>query len=304
MGWYNKPSGPRRAKGGIKARSEKGEFAKNWWARRWLKAMESLMDAARLQRGQRYARLGQVLSIEDHRGLLTARVQGSRSKPYKVTIRLAHFNDAQWERVFKVLAGQALFTAQLLAGEMPANIEEAFATARVSLFPARAGDLVTECSCPDWANPCKHIAATHYILGDRFDEDPFLLFRLRGRTQEQVLTGIRRYRSSQLKVEESEPEKIELLDGDIEESEDNAFQDDNPPEHFWQPQSSLENFSVNLTPPTIPFPIFRRLGEPDIAGDESMERMLEDTYKTVSQWAILIAFNGVDSASSMTNGEE
>ena len=89
------------------------------------------------------------------------------------------------------MAGQALFAAQLLAGEMPQDIEEAFAAAGVSLFPDRRGDLDTDCSCPDWANPCKHVAATHYILGEQFDEDPFLLFRLRGRTQEQILAALR-----------------------------------------------------------------------------------------------------------------
>ena len=89
------------------------------------------------------------------------------------------------DEALDALAEQAIFTAQLLAGEMPQDIEEAFEEAGASLFPKKRGDLETECSCPDYANPCKHIAATHYILGERFDEDPFLIFRLRGRTQEE-----------------------------------------------------------------------------------------------------------------------
>jgi uncharacterized Zn finger protein len=304
MTWNNKPTTPRKARGGIKALDEKGEFAKNWWARRWLRAMENLMAAARLQRGQSYARLGQVLSIEEHRGVVVARVQGSRSKPYKVTIRLMHFNNAQWERVFKVLSGKALFAAQLLSGEMPPDIEDAFSAARVNLFPTRAGDLLTECSCPDWANPCKHIAAAHYILGNRFDEDPFLLFRLRGRTQEQVLEGIRRYRSSQYHEEEI-PSQAEIpIEEDREEIEESTFEDPCSLENFWQMQSRLEDYSLDLKPPDIPLPIFRRLGEPDIARDESMERMLEDGYNSVSQWALLIAYHGSESPSSPANGEE
>ena len=95
------------------------------------------------------------------------------------------------------MAEQAIFTAQLLAGEMPQDIEQAFEAAKVSLFPSRHDDLKTECSRPDYANPCKHVAATHYILGERFDEDPFLIFRLRGRTQEQVMAALRKRRSEE-----------------------------------------------------------------------------------------------------------
>jgi uncharacterized Zn finger protein len=82
--------------------------------------------------------------------------------------------------VAKVVSGQAIFASKLLAGEMPHEIEEAFRSASVALFPERHSDLKTECSCPDWSNPCKHIAAVYYLLGEEFDRDPFLLFKLRG----------------------------------------------------------------------------------------------------------------------------
>ena len=211
-GYYFEPTKPLEVEGGIKARSKRGDFAKNWWATRWIEAMERLMEVKRLRRGRNYARRGQVLSIEETKGGVTARVQGSRRTPYKVSIQVKPLSDAQWEKVIGALANQALFTAQLLAGEMPQDIEEAFAAAGVSLFPDKGGDLVTDCSCPDWANPCKHVAATHYILGEQFDEDPFLLFRLRGRSQEQVLEAMRQRRADQAifedELEEEEPEQI------------------------------------------------------------------------------------------------
>jgi uncharacterized Zn finger protein len=84
------------------------------------------------------------------------------------------------------MASQAIFAAKLLSGEMPQNIEEAFAEAKVSLFPTSEQDLDTECSCPDWANPCKHIAAVYYLLAERFDEDPFLIFKLRGEPRKRL----------------------------------------------------------------------------------------------------------------------
>src|SRR5215208_307781 len=179
--WYPE-SRPIATDQGLKVRSKRGEFARNWWAARWIGALERLMDSNRLSRGRRYARGGQVLSVEEQTGAVVAMVQGSRSRPYRVHIQLEPLSEEQWERVTEALAERALFSAQLLAGEMPQDIEEAFRVAGVSLFPDRRGELRTSCSCPDWAEVCKHVAAVHYILGDRFDEDPFLLFRLRGRT--------------------------------------------------------------------------------------------------------------------------
>ena len=152
MSWRNdrqKPSSPSETGKGIKAHSKRGAFAENWWAQRWIGALEHVTDAGRLRRGQSYARKGQVLSIDEKAGVITARVQGSRPTPYKATIRLAPFTDAQWQAVIDGLAERAIFSAQLLAGEMPREIEEAFSAAGLSLFPAREDELVTNCTCPD-----------------------------------------------------------------------------------------------------------------------------------------------------------
>jgi len=186
---YYPPSQPRETKEGIKAKSKRGQFAQNWWANRWIKSLEKLLDSGRLRRGRTYARKGQVLSIEETKNGIKANVQGSRRTPYKVTLELDHFSDKQWDKVIDALAEQAIFTAQLLAGEMPEEIEDAFHLAGVSLFPKAEVELMTECSCPDYANPCKHVASVHFILGEQFDEDPFLLFRLRGRSQEQIMAA-------------------------------------------------------------------------------------------------------------------
>lgn len=178
---------PRRVKGGIRARSKKGPFAKSWWARRWLAVLESLQVGGRLARGRAYARAGQVMDLSIEAGLVMARVQGSRPEPYAVTIRVKPLSPDQWKRVASVLAREVVFLARLLAGEMPADIERAFEQAGVSLFPTRIRDLATSCSCPDDANPCKHIAAVCYLLGEEFDRDPFLIFRLRGMEREELL---------------------------------------------------------------------------------------------------------------------
>jgi uncharacterized Zn finger protein len=122
-------------------------------------------------------------------------VQGSRPEPYEVTIEFKRLSDAEWDRVIDAMSAEALYAARLLSGEMPEQIEDVFAATGTSLFPAEEGDMRTRCTCPDWANPCKHIAAVHYLLGERFDEDPFLMFLLRGRSQEEIVAALRARRS-------------------------------------------------------------------------------------------------------------
>src|SRR5919199_6786403 len=180
-------SRPRAAKGGIKAQSRSGSFGKSWWAQRWVSVLESFDLGARLGRGRTYARQGQVLSIDVAEGEVRAKVQGSRLKPYDVTIQVKTLSEDQWGQVIEALSGQALFAAKLLAGEMPQDIEQVFRAAKLSLFPEKKGDLSTDCSCPDWSNPCKHVAAVYYLLGEEFDRDPFLLFRMRGLSREELL---------------------------------------------------------------------------------------------------------------------
>jgi uncharacterized Zn finger protein len=276
--YYFKPTKPKEAKDGIKARNKRGSFAKNWWAQRWISALERLVDSGRLSRGRTYARKGQVLSIEETKTGISARVQGSRKTPYKISIQIMPLTDAEWGKVFDVLAEQAIFTAQLLAGEMPQDIEQAFEAAKVSLFPARRGDLKTDCSCPDYANPCKHVAATHYILGERFDEDPFLLFRLRGRTQEQVMEALRQRRAGDEVFEEAleEPEIAVPLEEQI--------------AQFWEFSAPLDGFSVSIRPPTIERPLLKRLGETSFVPTPGLESLLQGAYQSISKKAIEAAF--------------
>lgn len=287
------PSVPLKAVGGIKALTENGQFGRNWWARRWIHAMEKLMDGRRLSRGQDYASQGQVLSMGEIKNGVAATVQGSRVKPYRVTIQVMPLKAEEWEKALEVLSSQAVFAAQLLAGEMPENIEEAFQSANLSLFPERPGDLVTQCSCPDWANPCKHVAAAHYILGNRFDEDPFLLFRMRGRSQEQVLEGLRLHRGGL--AEESNTPMVEEISTVLE----------NDPATFWEPGEQLSAFSVQIKMPKISLPILRRLGQPEIIRTYLMEDELSAAYESASQAAMILAFSdtGIMAGETSTESE-
>ncbi len=181
------PARPKKVRGGIQARSRRGAFAESWWAGRWIEVLEGFRLGARLNRGKTYARKGQVTDLQVKRGRIEARVQGTRSRPYQVRIDLPVIPDALWDDAVEFLRGKPFMLAELLAGRVPEDIEAVFAEAGTSLFPTEGAEFVSSCSCPDLANPCKHVAAVFFLVAEALDGDPFLLFRLRGRDREEFL---------------------------------------------------------------------------------------------------------------------
>jgi len=192
MSEFYPPSRPIKADGGIKARSKRGSIGEQWWSRRFIDVLESFGLQSRLSRGRNYARSGQVLSLSIGTGHVTAKVQGSRVKPYGVKLTVDPLTTRQWRRVEEALAARAIFRARLLAGEMPAEIEQVFADCGTPLFPHSARDLEMTCSCPDWEVPCKHLAAVCYVLAEAFDDDPFAMLAWRGKGREDLLAALRR----------------------------------------------------------------------------------------------------------------
>jgi uncharacterized Zn finger protein len=199
------PARPIRVDGGIKARSKRGAIGEQWWSRRFISVLESYGMSGRLARGRSYARAGQVLDFALSQGKVTARVQGSRVRPYQVRIGVLPLTTAQWRRVQDRLASQALFRAKLLAGEMPHEIEEVFDECGTPLFPRSAGDLDMRCSCPDWEVPCKHLAAVCYVLAEEFDRDPFGLLAWRGKGREELLAALSQLQGGAGAAEPADP---------------------------------------------------------------------------------------------------
>ncbi|MFC2023411.1 SWIM zinc finger family protein [Chloroflexota bacterium] len=272
---------------GIKAKSKRGKFVKNWWADRWIAALKPLMDSRRLSRGRSYARRGQVIDISIAPGRITSRVQGSRRTPYKVNIQLKPLRDKQWGKVLDALSEQAIFAAQLLNGEMPTAVEEVFEAVNVPLFPASRGDLETTCSCPDWANPCKHIAAVYYLLGERFDEDPFLLFELRGQSQKEIAIALRERRAVEVQAVEAVPYTPVLFDAitDVPALEDCV-------DHYWTLSPAVEDITFGIAQPHVPFALLKRIGIPDFEGvnPRNFRRQMERVYDGVTLEAVRLAF--------------
>jgi len=274
---------------GIKAQSKRGSFVKNWWADRWIAALTRLMDAGRLSRGRSYARRGQVLEINVTSGAVAARVQGSQRTPYKVKIELQPLATVEWRRVLAAMAEQAIFAAQLLNGEMPPDIEQIFAAVDVPLFPDSRDDLKTHCSCPDPANPCKHIAAVYYLLGEQFDQDPFLLLMLRGMAKEDIIRELRARRAAGAPTAEANapaaPDELAAVA---------APPLGEAPERYWDLGPQIDGMALRIEPPIVEMALFKRLGVPDFLDARTLWAQLQRVYAGVAERAVEMAFADVD----------
>lgn len=164
-----------------------------WWSKRFLEVLESFRLGSRLARGKAYAQENKVLKLSISGGIVQATVQGSRKSHYKVAIKLTPLSDTAWRQVMHNLTKKAIFAVEMLQDKMPEDIEEVFTAGNTSLFPSQLNELESECDCPDWSNPCKHIAAVYYVLAQHFDLDPFLIFVWRGRLKTQILEYLRNY---------------------------------------------------------------------------------------------------------------
>ena len=272
------PSRPLPVEGGIAAQSKRGAIGETWWSQRFIELLESFGVGSRLQRGRNYARRGQVVELDVEPGVVLAKVQGSRYTPYRVRIRGKALTEHQWRRVEKTMAARALPLAKLLAGEMPHDIENVFASCKLTLFPRTGAELNASCTCPDWENPCKHVAAVYYILAERFDEDPFLIFAWRGRDKGELLEQLRARRSaggafkpSATKPERHAPHPVPLA---------------NQLDSFWSSGPALADLRISPLAGESPDTLLRQLGPPSIelAGQNLLD-VLAPAYATLAQKA-------------------
>ncbi|MFN9173717.1 MAG: SWIM zinc finger family protein [Synechocystis sp.] len=277
-----------------------------WWVDRWLQLLDSYRFKKRLERARNYAREGNVLSLQFEGFQLQAIVQGSDPQPYRVELHLDPFSDEDWHYVVATLAEKALYSAQLLTGALPESIEKVFIQNGLNLFPFSLGDVHSRCSCPDKANPCKHIGAVYYQLADQFREDPFVIFRLRGRSRDQLLAQLKYYRrlspeqltefteataqipatqssnqtSIALTAEELSPQAIAKLS-----SEDLPTR----MEDFWRYEQNLPADLVVLTPADNPLKVVERLGDPPLSYElaKEIKQAIAQIYPAVSQAALI-----------------
>ncbi len=269
--YYFPPSRPRAVKGGIKAQSKRGKFGQTWWGSQWIDTLEGFSIGARLGRGKSYARSGQVVFIDIKAGEVHSAVQGSRGSPYRLGIKIKTYKPTDWKKLTKSLREQPFYVARLLAGDIPADFEAIMKEHGMPLFPQRGDDLKTDCSCPDWSNPCKHIAAVIYLLAEEFDRNPFFLFELRGITREKLLF--------QITGAKSEAEK------DVDEAQQTAQTSVplTPDGHFWEEGAFPDDFHGAVRTPPAPAALPKRLGKfPFWRAEVALSDVLEPLYKKAS----------------------
>jgi uncharacterized Zn finger protein len=172
--------------------ARRAEAGQTWWGRAWVEALEQRgrLDPNRLPRGRDYARGGSVGQLVLAPGEVRAQVQGRKTAPYDVRIRVRRFADDEWDRVLAAISAQLGHAAAMLDGELPPEVAADVAAVGLDLLPA-AGEVGPRCTCPDDADPCKHSAAVCYLVADALDADPFAVLLLRGRTRGEVLAGLR-----------------------------------------------------------------------------------------------------------------
>lgn len=284
---YFEESRPLPTDQGLKTKRTKGS---TWWSRRWIGTLENLLDAGRLRRGRRYARQGQVLELRLGPGAVTATVQGSRRTPYQVRIGVPALSDAQWDRVAELLSTRALYVAQLLAGDVPPEIEAAFAEVGAALLPEHGRDLEVECTCPDWADVCKHAGAVAYLVAERFDDDPFLLFELRGRDREGLLAALTAVGSGGGEGErpgagsaDSGPTDAGPMDTDPAGDTPHGRPLGEDLERFWGGSELPAHLEV--APPAVTAHLLKRLGP--FAGEDLAE-LLSPSYRRMSERAVAL----------------
>jgi len=229
-------------------------------------------------------------------GRVTASVQGSRAKPYRVVIETKVLTGSEWREIEAVMTSSAVFLAKLLSGEMPAEIEEAFVASSTTLFPASAGDLSTACSCPDWENPCKHVAAVFYLLAEAFDADPFLIFAWRGRSKEELLTNLRALRRGSGRTESSpgQPPNEPVDDGKFgwpaSDGSSLSATRESEARSFWGGADDLSAVQARPRLSVSADLVLRQLDPDALAEDVGIIEVLSPLYETITARAIASAF--------------
>jgi len=178
---------PLNVKGGIRAQLPHGGPLRLWWSRRWLEILENFRLGARLGRGRNYAISGQVSSLAIRPGEVTASVQGSDKAPYESSVHLLTVEGEAKARLIRALRQRPMLIARLLVADLPPEVETLFRAEKCPLFPRRENDIASRCTCPDYANPCKHLAAVYCLLGEAFTRNPLLLLELRGIHRNELL---------------------------------------------------------------------------------------------------------------------
>jgi len=267
-------------------------FSRTWWGRKFIDALEQIMDSGRLGRGRSYARNGRVLDFHLSKGKITAKVRGKinpyfgvyKEPRYKTTIEIKLISGKNWTKVIKRISSKAGFVSKLLVNEMPDRIEDAFSELNLHLLPHSRTDLITDCSCPDWANPCKHIAGVYYLVAAEFDRDPFLMFKLRGLEQKALQKELAKSSLGQILLSEFIEKEIPIENSESYYTRPRTEKVDSIDfKEFWMGGKRLPPHPEPVSETTISAPLIKKQGDypPFWDKDVSFIEVMEAFYQRI-----------------------
>ena len=191
------------------------KLAKSWWGKSWNENLESYADYEnRITRGKSYVRNNAVLDLKISKGIIEAKVQGSRAKPYDVEIQIEPLSSEKWEQVTELCNHRIDSLEQLIEGKFPKELEVLFTDRKYGMFPSPE-EIYFDCSCPDWASMCKHVAATLYGIGARLDINPMLFFELRDLDGQKLIRKSMDQKLESMMKNAGKKSKREIPDKDI-----------------------------------------------------------------------------------------
>jgi len=270
------------------------QFSRTWWGQRFIAALEEFTDEARLGRGRSYASNGRIIEYTLSKGTVTAKVRGSinpyfgvyKEPIYKTSISIKAITSDDWAKVIRQIASRADLITKLLMNEMPDTIEEAFSGLGLHLLPHSERDFETSCSCPDWANPCKHIAGVYYLLASALDNDPFLMFELRGLSRDDLHTELTRSPLGKIlasALDSDEEPLVEPVTSYYTRPNREQVTVETTHKEFWTGAKRLPSPIGNISQLSVPALLIKKQGDypPFWHKDLSFITVMEDLYERV-----------------------
>ncbi|MBL8763589.1 MAG: hypothetical protein JNM07_04890 [Phycisphaerae bacterium] len=285
---------PRKVRGGLKLESKEGPVSNAWAGQRLMRLLEDRAPGAALAQGIEYARLAQTRSLTVAPGSITARVQGRMPTAYGVSVAIPVFTPEQWELVVAAMSAEAKYVAALLAGDVPASIEDLFVPLKLRLFPHEASDVSATCSCHRWdteqagyAPWCKHVCCAIALVAERLGREPFVAFELRGLRRDDLLEQLRQRRAVAGGSGGSD-RPVPVYAGR------SSGRSDTPPlpldqclERFWAAGPELESIELPIGPPPVSHPLLRRMGPSPFEGSRfPMVGLLATCYDVFTRAAV------------------
>jgi uncharacterized Zn finger protein len=261
----------------------------SWAAQRWIRVLEAAAEGQRLIEGLEYARNGQTRSFSVDAACVNAAVQGREYRAYSVRLKFVPFTDEQWARVIQSMSDQAVYAAKLIAGELPASIDDIFMPLGLKLFPTEASEVTASCTCREadaaagtiW---CKHAACTAYLFGEKLANDAFLMFKARGLDGSELLDRLRHARASASPGRSSGVIYAGRVPGvsDLPSDELEGCLD-----RFWDCGPQLDGLDLRVAPPQVTHPLLRRLGpSPFVGAAFPLVGLLASCYEVVSEHTV------------------